>query len=264
LLPRGPATDPRGHLSTLDVVQAERDGAVVMHLRLLRADASVMGERPLFLRGSCQDMAEAVAAVLAAWEGEPGTASSVALSLRDERGTASAPAGVSPRAMTQVSGGVGVGAGWVGGLAAVGNAEVQVGRAGSRWRLRLGIMAERSRRLDLGPGQVDWRHTMMAAGLLAGGSVSSWVGSLDGGPVAGWATHQGQGYATDRQASSFEFGVTSGVRGGRQMGRWALWTEVRGNLWLRGQRVLLSGSPAFADLPRGDVSVSLGTTVRLY
>jgi hypothetical protein len=264
LLPRGPATGSLGHRATLDVVQVGPDGTVEMRLRMLRADASVIGDRPLFLRGGCQDMAEAIAAVIAAWESEPGRESSAGSPVSDDGVTAASPAAALPPARIQVSGGVGVGAGLVGGLAAVGNLEMQFGRADSRWQLRFGMMAERSRQLDLGPGQVDWRHTMVAAGLLLRGSVSSWVGSLDAGPVAGWATNQGKGYGVDRQDSSFEVGVASGVRAGRQFGRWALWAEARGNLWLRGQRVLLTGSPATADLPRGDVSIGLGTTVRLF
>ena len=42
-----------------------------LHLLLVRADAGVVGDRRLLMQGTCQDMAEAVATVIAAWETQP-------------------------------------------------------------------------------------------------------------------------------------------------------------------------------------------------
>ena len=266
LLPHRSTTSPQGHLATLDVVETRPEGTMGIHLRLLRADASAIGDRHLFLRGTCQEMAEAIAAVIAAWETEPlsGPPARVTQAPRDETAATSPPATAPRRAPIQLLVGLGVGAGFVGGIAAVGNAEIQIGRADSRWQLRLGMMAERARRLDLSPGQVDWQHTMAQAGLLVRSLGSAWVWSLDAGPTAGWATHQGHGYAPDRQQRSFEYGVVSGARGGRCFGRWTVWAEGRASLWLRGQRVWLTGSADTADLPRGDLSASVGTTILLF
>ena len=266
LLPRGSAVPQRDHMATLDVVEARPDGTMGMHLRLLRDDGSAIGDRQLLFRGSCQEMAEAIAGVIAAWETEPLSEppARVAQVSRDEGVAMSAPATVPRHATTQVQGGVGVGAGFVGGLAAVGNAELQIGRADSRWQLRLGMMSERARRLDLDAGLVEWRHTMAEAGLLVRSLGSAWVWSLDAGPTLGWATHQGLGYAANRQERSLEYGVVAGVRIGRRFGRWTVWAEGRADLWLRGQGVVLSGSEATADLPRGDVRGSVGTTVLLF
>ena len=265
LLPRGLAAGPQGHLATIDVVEARPDGAMGMHLRLLRADASAIGDRHLFLLGSCQEMAEAIAGVIAAWETEPlsGPPARVTQASRDDDTAVSVPATAPRRVTIQVQGGVGVEAGFVGGMAAVGNAELQIGRADSRWQLRLGMMAERARQLDLDTGQVVWQHTMAEAGLLVRSLGSAWVWSLDAGPTAGWATHQGIGYAPDRQQRSLEYGVMSGGRVGRRFGRWTVWAEGRADLWLRGQRVLITGSAATAELPRADVRVGVGTSVLL-
>jgi hypothetical protein len=126
------------------------------------------------------------------------------------------------------------------------------------------MMAEQSRQVDLDSGQVDWQHAMVTAGLLWRSLVSAWVWSFDAGPTVGWATLQGNGYASNRKDRSFEYGVTSGVRIGRPLGRWTVWAEGRANLWLRGQRAWLTGSEHTVGLTPGDVSASVGTTVLLF
>jgi hypothetical protein len=152
----------------------------------------------------------------------------------------------------------------VGGIAATGNLEVLAGRPTSHWQLRLSVAAETSRQSDLAPpGQVDWQHTNAALGLAWRLLNPRWLLSLDAGPLAGWVTLSGQGFAPGRQKRSFEYGGTSGFRLGRKIGRWSVWAEARVAVWGQGHRATLTGSTAVRDLPLVDTTASLGFSMPL-
>ena len=259
LLPRASRDPADLHLATLADVGPQPDGRKALHLRLLRSDASVIGDRHLFLAGDCQTMAEAAAVVIAAWETEDPSVLSV-----DENKQEGAPAQVPARSTFQLWGGVGAGAGFVGGVAIVGNLEAQMSRSDSHWRLRVSLMREGARRLDLGSGHADWQHTMVAAGLLLQGALGAWVGSVDLGPTIGWVTVQGVGFQNNQESNSLEYGVVGGMRAGRRLGRWILWAEGRAHAWLRGQRALLTNLDSRVEMPQADVSASLGTTFLFF
>ena len=264
LLPQRSADGADRHLATLEEVGPQASGH--LRLRLLRSDASVIGERYLVRRGTCQAMAQAIAVVIAAWETEPLSDAPVPVAAitHEEASALSSPARSPERSAVELLGGVSAGTAFWGGIAAVGNAEAQGGRTDSHWRLRLALIRESSRRIALGAGHVDWQHTMVVAGLLVHGSVSAWVGSLDAGVAVGWTGLQGNGYEESQQKSSFTYGVVGGVRGGRRFGRWTVWAEARTIGWLRGQRALLTNAPGDAEPPRGDVSASAGTTFQFF
>jgi hypothetical protein len=261
LLPRVSAEPTERHLATLDVVE-QSDGRKALHVRLLRSDGSVIGDRHLLVAGDCQAMAEAAAVVIAAWETEDPSSLPAPVV---ESAAPPAPGAVESPSW-QLLGGAGVGAGFLGGIALVGNVEAQVGRSTSRWRLRLSLMRELDRSLDLGTtGHADWHHTMAALGLVLHGSVGAWVGSLDLGPTLGWVTVKGSGFQENQESQSLEYGVVGGARGGLRLGRWTLWIEGRANAWLRGQRALLTNNEnKVAEMRRADVSASAGTTFLFF
>jgi hypothetical protein len=127
------------------------------------------------------------------------------------------------------------------------------------------MMREGSRHIDLAAGGADWQHTMVEAGLVLQGSTGAWVGSVDVGPTVGWVTLQGTGFDDNQNSNSIEYGVQGGIRAGRRLGRWVLWAETRGNAWLRGQRALLTNpATAQAEIPRTDVSLSLGSSFLFF
>jgi hypothetical protein len=206
-------------------------------------------------------MAEAAAVLIAAWETEdPSTMPAPA----EERVPTPAPAPL-PAPSFQLMGGVGVGAGFVGGIAPVGNVEAQIGRSTSRWRLRLSVMRELDRRIALGSGHANWHHTMVALGLVLHGTRGAWVGSVDLCPSLGWVTVKGVGFQPNQESQSLEYGVVGGARGGWGWGRWTVWAEARASGWLRGQRALLTNQDIpKAEMPQVDVSASVGTTFRFF
>jgi hypothetical protein len=271
LLPLLPAADGVAEgqdVAEITVGAVQPDGAMELHLRLARPDASVVGERSLLMQGTCQDMAEAVAMVLAVWETGPlpsavpvdGPATSVKEPAPSSRVQASQP--VSRHIQQwQILVGAGVGAALVGGIAATGGIDFQVGNVASHWQLRFGLASESDRQLNLSPGQVGWRHNTVALGLCWHTLDPPWLLALDAGPVAGWATLAGSGFSTNRQNRSFEYGVAAGLRTGRSFGRWTLWAEWRTTLWAQHQRARATGADDGAELPQVDAAVSLGLSM---
>jgi hypothetical protein len=266
LLP--PSTGPTnaGDVAQIQVVEVRADGTADLSLRLLRADASEIGNRRVSLQGSCTEMAEAVATILATWKTDPrpeGLPDLETMPIMEEEAP---PASMGPSlpASFEYLLGAGVGAAMVGGIAATGNLEIQAGRPTSHWQLRLAVAGQTSRQLDLAPGSVDWQHSNAALCLAWRLLDPRWLISLDAGPLAGWATLAGHGYAPSRQKRGFEYGGTTGARFGRKIGRWAFWAEARLAMWVQGYRAQLTGSSAARDLPMVDATASLGASVLLF
>ncbi|HEX7596997.1 MAG TPA: hypothetical protein VF518_02220 [Polyangia bacterium] len=266
LLPPSTGPGDARDVAQIQVVEIRGDGTADLWLRLLRADASEIGDRRVSLQGSCSEMAEAVATIFATWKTDPrpeGFAAPKDTAILEEE-TPPAALGSSPPAYFEYLLGAGVGVAMVGGTAAAGNLEVLAGRPTSHWQLRLSVAGQTSRQVALAPGSVDWQHSSAALGLAWRLLNPRWLVGLDAGPLAGWATVSGQGFASSRQKRSFEYGGTTGVRLGRKIGRWAFWAEARVALWIQGYRAQLIGSSAARDLPIFDATASLGASVSLF
>jgi hypothetical protein len=224
------------------------------------------------MQGTCQDMAEAVSTVIAAWETKPLPESAAEVAATPAvKEAASPPTRVSePTAQAlqswQVFAGAGAGAALVGGTAATGGVDIQVGRATSHWQLRLALAGEMARQVGLLGRQVDWTHTTASLGLCWRLRDPFWLLSLDAGPASGWATLAGSGFSLDRRQRAFEYGVAAGLRAGRRLGRWTVWAEWRTTLWAQVQRATVTGDPsgAGAELSQIDTAVALGLSVMLF
>jgi hypothetical protein len=271
LLPAAAGVAEGPDVADIQVGAVQTGGAMELHLRLVRPDASVVGDRRLLMHGTCQDMAEAVATVLAAWETKPltsavpeaGLTPTVKETAAASQVHASQPASAQIRPW-QVLVGAGAGAALVGGNAATGAVDVLLGRPASHWQLRLGVASETARQLNLSPGRVDWQHTIAALGVCWRVLDPAWLLALDAGPVAGWATLVGSGFSANRKQRSFEYGAQAGLRAGRSFGRWTLWAEWRTTLWARLQRATVDGADSRVQLPQVDAAVSIGFSAMLF
>jgi hypothetical protein len=272
LLPLLPATAGLAEgqdLAEIKVGAVQARGAMELHLRLVRPDGSEVGDRNLVMRGACQDMAEAVAMVIAAWETKPLSgavpddvpAVGATISVAQVHAFQSASAPIRP---WQILVAAGAGAAFVGGVAATGGVDVRGGPVTSHWQLRFGVASETARQFNLSPGRVDWRRTSAALGVCWHLRDPSWLFSLDAGPVAGWATLAGSGFSPNDQNSSFDYGFAAGLRAGRSFGRWSLWAEWRTNLWAQVQRATVTGADFARELPQLDTAVSLGLSAMLF
>lgn len=271
LLPAAAGVAEGPDVADIQVGAVQAGGALELHLRLVRPDASVVGDRRLLMQGACQDLAEAVAMVIAAWETKPlpGVVSddvpvpTVRVTASAPQVHASQPVSVQIRPW-QVLVGAGAGAALVGGNAATGAVDVLLGREASHWQLRFGVASETARQLNLSPGRVDWQHNTAALGVCWRVLDPAWLLALDAGPAAGWAKLTGNGFSANRKQRSFEYGAQAGLRAGRNFGRWTLWAEWRTNLWARLQRATVDGADSSAQLPQLDTAVGLGLSAMLF
>lgn len=259
-------------VALVDVIDTRPDGTTDLMIRLLRPDTSEVGNRRVTLTGTCDDMAEAVAAILAAWETDP----------RAEGAPAEEPAAPPiknlPEIVTDLPSenggwemmvGAGAGAALVGGVAACGTIEVSAGKDDSHWQLRASASTQTARSLDLSVGYANWQHTSFAAGLLWRTLGPAWRFSLDAGPVLGWATLSGTDLTINQQQRVFEYGGTAGARLGRTWGRWTVWAEARATLWLPNKQATVTNPPpegtvASKDVPPVDAMVGLGLSLALF
>ena len=245
-------------------VGAESTGeATEIHLRLLRPEGSVVGDRRLGLRGGCDAMADTVATVLATWMAPP-----VATARTPIAASYGEAAHDNPSVRVQTWVGAGGGAAMVGTLAGNGQLDLVIARPTSHMRARVAALTQTARQLAFEGHDVTWRRTHAELGLgwqshgAADGSFWQAAADLDG--LLGWLTASGQGFFQDHRQDAFEYGVGLGARLERKLGAWALWVEARGNLWAQRQRAVLSGSTSSAELPRVDVLVTLGVSRRAF
>jgi len=238
------------------------NGRSELHVRLVRPDASVVADRRLSLQGGCDEMADTVATVLAAWETPQASQPSQSIDLSAHAIPPTEPARATRR-RTDLRLGASGGAGFVGGAAATGSLELLVGRAGSHAQGRAAVVGQTSRDRNLDPGSVVWRRTHASLGLGWKAAATSWgsfwQASADAGLLLGWLTASGQGFPANQREDVFEYGAGAALRGERSLGGWGLWLECRASFWARPERAVLSNSPSStADLPRFEVVAALG------
>jgi hypothetical protein len=92
----------------------------------------------------------------------------------------------------------------------------------------------------------------------------NWLVSADAGPLLGFATLSGQGFAENQQQNSLEFGLDAGLRAGRRWRRFTLWADLRGESWLQRQRAVVTGAAAPLALAPWDLAATLGLSVSLF
>jgi hypothetical protein len=272
LLPaRSEAAQSAGHdLANIEIAAIAPDGTFELRIELTGKDGAPIGERRVPGRGSCSDKAEAVAAVLAAWETDPSPAMPTTEPTPTEAPASATDVSKGPPNQTtsprlNVAVGAGGGIALVGGLASAATVSVTAGPTDSHWQLRIDGAVERDRRIDLDAGYVDWHHSTAGMAIGFGTLSPRLVFAADLGAVAGWASLAGNRFDNNRTRTAFEYGLAAGARLGRAWGRWQLWMELRPRLWLHGQQAVLTKPPAgqttTADIPVWDVLVCAGASV---
>jgi hypothetical protein len=265
-IPTG-STTKVGDRAVVELLESGEEGVARLRVTLVREDGSVAGDRRLVLDGACPEKADAVAAVIAAWATDLVATGSIATSMpraagptdvHSENAARQPPPGLS--AVVGVAGGLA----WVGGTAAIGTLEVLVGRAMSRWQVRIAATSETTRRHELATGEFTWSHTAAATGLMLRSQGRTWRFAADGGPFIGWTTLDGHGFSTGRQTRTFDFGATGALRLERAFAGFSLWIEGRGWGWPRTQRAVLSGSSERVKLSGFDAMLSLGGSIDLF
>jgi hypothetical protein len=264
LVPLLPTAEAKSNLpdqADLQVSQGDGGGPTRLRLRLVGADGALIGQRDLPPSESCDELAETIAVLLASWESSPQTEIPPIPEAPVIAKPTPIPAGASRVFELQL--GAGVGAALVGGTAASGRLEIGLGSLQSHWQGRIGLAGQTARQNALATGQVAWQHSMAAVSLVWRTLNPLWLVSADIGPLLGFATLSGQGFAVNQQQSSFEFGLEAGLRAGRRWRRFTLWVDLRGETWRQRQRAVVTGAAPLALAP-WDLAATLGLSVSLF
>lgn len=267
LSPLLPGEAEAENVAWVEVATTGFDEGMTVRLRLVRSDSSVIADRRLLVQGGCDEMADTIATVLAAWETPPETQSSAGpFSIGQGAQPAVTSDATAPPGAGELQGWLGAGGGalLLGGMTATGNVELLAGRVGSHGQARAAVSSQTSQRRNLDRGEVSWRrtHAFLGGGWqsLGASSGSFWRASADAGLLLGWLMASGSGFGPNDHQDVFEYGVGAGLGVKRRMGAWSVWLEFRTHFWARQQRAVLSGSTSDAALPRLDLLAILGVS----
>ena len=259
LAPLLPGMADAGDVAWIDLAAPEPAQRPALRVRLVRADTSVIADRRLTIQGGCDEMADTVATILAAWEAPPAPLPAI---LSDTNKFHGEPAKDIQHLELWV--GAAGGAGLLGGIAAAGNIELVLQHTGSHLLGRAAMTGQTTRQVNMDPGDGVWRRTYGSLGLgwqaRRPASHSTWQASANLGLLLGWLTASGRGFTRNSQETAFELGASAGLRGQRRLGNWALWLEARANFWPNSERTVLTGASSEAQLPKFDVLASFGVS----
>ena len=237
-----------------------------IEIALRTASGRLLATGHLPAQPACDDLAAAIAVMIAAWEGELG-GSTAAISL-------DAPAPPEPpepperrvaESALVYELGAGLVAGWGGeGITGGGSLELWLGSAASSWAGHVSLLGLSSEHRSLPPGSVSWTRPRGAIGgryrLGRGQGVAL---DLRADAIAAAVVLWGDGFSSNATAVSFDPGLSGGARLDVSSGRWTFFLEASALGWLRGQRAEVTGVAQAVDLPRAEVLLQLGVTARL-
>jgi hypothetical protein len=237
---------------------AQKGDAIEVSLRT--ASGRLLATRHLAVQPACDELAAAIAVMIAAWEGDL-AASTAAISL----GAPPPPDRRVTRAAPIYEMGASFVAGWSGSeITAGGSVELWFGPGASAWAAHLSLLGLSSEQQALPPGSVSWTRPRWAVGgryrLARGHHLSL---DLRADAVAAVLVIWGDGFSANETAVAFDPGLSGGARLNVSWGRWTCFLEASALGWLRGQRAEVTGLAEALDLPRVEASLLLGLTARL-
>lgn len=238
----------------------EREGS--LRLTLFDHAGRPVGEHHLPTDGSCLELADAAALVVAVWRrpldtGPGSPLPSLSPPLAALRSALERP----PRVSYDVS--VGVAAGFTpgAGVAFGGAVDVALGPKGSRWAGRLGALGLAPQVHDFGPGQVSWTRPALSLGARVQLSRARFAFDLHAEALAALLVATGSGFANSSSSFDFDPGLGAGVRVGYRIGRAVPFLAARVIGWIRSQTVSLEGFEPGYRLPQIDVLLVAGIAV---
>jgi len=221
-----------------------------LHIELVGPDAAVIADRWIADSGSCVELAELIAVVIASWESDvhpefsrPHT-EAIPVALSEKPTARSLPP--APRSAAFYEAAAGASMSWSGSPALAGVLTLGWFPRGAGPGLHLSATVESTRSLDLTPGpasgQATWRRWAASAELDWRLPSGPWALDLHGGLGFAWLDASGVGFFQNRSGYSFSPGGAAGVRFTRLVTRGSFaWLELAANYWPRKQ--VLYGQP---------------------
>jgi hypothetical protein len=239
----------------------KQDGLV--HVDLVNPDGALIAERALPASGTCAELADLLAVVIASWESDvhPAFARPAEATVAPLARVPAAVGSVRPEAAS-FDLALGAGGTWAESFAAGGSASVTWVPRGQGLGLRMAATIDGPRTVSVGDGEAAWRRWMAGIALdwrrLAGPTAID----LHGGLLLGWLWADGSGFGRDQSATS----VAPAVALGGRLAWWgtrhfALWVGLEGVRSLRAQTLFTSPDGLTRAVPAFQVIGQLGLAV---
>lgn len=171
----------------------------------LRSHETIIGPRVLPAVGSCDERAEAVAVVVAAWKSELDAPSlALAVTLPAHKPSPSLMWSLGASYLGTVAGGA---------YASGASVDVRLGKRGFRLAARIGVAGTDTRDLALGSGRASWTRAALVFGPLVDVVTRGGVRlDLHADLLAGWMFVAGHGFRQNLSDSAFDPALGGGVR----------------------------------------------------
>ena len=245
-----------------DVARVLRWGNL-LQIELVGPDAVMIAERWINDSGSCAELAELIAVVIASWESDVHPefarphAEPVAIAVAEIATARPSPSGPSTGAHYELAAGAALS--WSGSPAAAAILAAGWVPGGAGPGLHLSATVESTRTIHLAPGQAAWRRWTGSAELDWRLPRGAWTLDLHGGLALGWLAASGVGFSKKYSDTSFSTGGAAGAR----FSRWAtrrvsVWLELAATYWLRKQLVYGQPNAVPREIPHYQGLVSVG------
>jgi hypothetical protein len=248
-----------------DVAKLER-ARDALHVQLVDPQGGVIAERTVTSGGSCTELAQITAIVIASWESDvhPEFVREPAEIVQVRRAPPPEPPTVTahplPAATYDVAGGVSFGqADTLAAGASIGTTWFPRGVGLGLWLLGAGDLP---RTVPVGAHEARWRRWTANLEIARRWTRDRFAIDPHAGLTLGWVTTEGVDYTQNHSDTAFSPGLTAGIRLGQWFARRAaLWVDVRGFYFLRQESVYGTGAGATvseAALPRWGAVASVG------
>lgn len=233
-----------------------------LRVTLVRADGTEAGSRTVAGEHSCDELADAAAVMIAAWQLEgaarprlPAPPPPVVVAAAPAPAPAAAPA-ATPASRRRWELGAGLGAALAG--ADLAPAALVVASLGDRLGLQARALVSGNRETALPGGRASWRRALLAAGphLRSGGARLFGEAHLGGG--LSWLSIDGEGFANAQRHDDLVAGLEGGLRLGWNRAGARPWLELGAAYWPIRSVVYQLPDQRSAALPRLEGRASLG------
>jgi hypothetical protein len=277
LIPATAASPSGGQRHRASFTRGERG----IHVELHSADALLIAQRDLAAEGSCDELASALAVVIAAWEAEldPRLANGVELPASPAPEAPTLPAPRAPRVILprrvvppspprrpppRYALGLSFFASRAGGDLAPG-ARIEGSLAPGGWGLGVtaGLSTTGERTQDVGgmAGAARWVRTVLAVGPRYSFGGGGAVLDIQAQALVGLLRVEGVALPVTTSDSSVELGTAAGLRAGWSWGTTAAWLGFDALVWPGRADLQIGGLPDRGTLPRLDLQLGAGLAI---
>lgn len=238
------------HPSRRHVVRVDSIGDGI-RIQMHSKTGELLGERSVPAQGPCEELASAIAVIIAAWEAQLEPAE-----------PPTPPVVRPPEQPWSAEMGLGLGLSLTPGppsaLAAAGALEASMGTRDHGLGGVLALLASTSREVPLGSGHVNWQRFALALGPRYRLTSESPRVDLFAVATLALVSVAGAGYSTNSAALGFDVGAGVGVRTTLSQGPLVPWLKLEGRGWFRRQEAWVTGIEGLALLPNFELQLTAG------